>query len=321
MDILNVSKSIFDPFDAYYKNYPVIHDTITFSDSFTELLNHEFFQSLSFSDSFSIEGTFDRTLSDNLSLNSYTIIYSPILWNESISFSDVFDTHIYFETISQNLTFNQSFNRQLHNTPAFSDVLFFDDTWHIKYKTNFDINQQLFLIDNFGLHGHYTFAFHDQLSFSEDHVSELFDNEIITLDVWQVTKDSTECFNPFIYLNSLTSAIKLESPVFGDLQANINEISINRTINGSRFSYIKTSRRKHLKYEFNLRCNKYLELLDFIDQSYLNTITLTNWKNEVWMVRLVNDPIELKAPSRDMYSITLEFEGYLVKKGIYKCQE
>lgn len=321
MDILNVSKSIFDPFGGYYKNYPIITDTLVLVDSFDITHVRTISQSLTFFDGFVLAGDHDESLSDTLTFVSDFSVGGQITLSDSISFSDSFVSHDTHLTLSDILTLTQTYTKSFNPRSAYSDILLLDDTFSIAYATALTISDDLSLVDSIGLHGHYTIALFDILNLSEDHVNIIFDNNVISIDSWQIIKVSTADFTPFILLNSLTSAIMLESPVFGDLQASINEIMVNRTINGSRYSYIKTSKRKHLKYEFNLRCDKYLELLDFIDQAILDWITLTNWKNEIWRVQIINDDLQLKAPSRDIYSIVLEFEGYLLNTGIYKCLE
>ncbi len=125
---------------------------------------------------------------------------------------------------------------------------------------------------------------------------------------------------PFIILTSTFSAITLVNPNFGDSEALINEVIINKTVGGARYSYIKTSARRKIEYTFNIRYSKMLELQLFLDNNNLEWILLTNWKNEIFYAKVTNNPVIFKGISRGWYSVELQFDVYSVQKGFYLCK-
>lgn len=357
MNITNVSRSIFTPLGAYDALQPILSQSISFSDSFTEFVVHGISQSLSFSDSFTHSNKLSPPFSQSISFVSSFIVEhdlsrtisqslvftDSLIWNgleytsQSLVFSQsLIHSNILVRTLSNTLTFTDKIFRAekirqallfvdsfevLYSNTIFTDVLHFNDQFIHNVTVPQDINDHLFFNDHFGLHGRYTYSWHDVLIFPEPYTNKLIDNSYITIPNWVIFINRKNDYNKYLFLRSQNGSIMLASPLFGDLQSNIAEVRINRTVGGARYSYVKTSSRKHLKYEFNMRQDKYNELITFLDETNLDLITLTNWKEETWLVRIVNNPIILKAIKRDTYSVILEFEGFKSINGNYLCLE
>lgn len=114
---------------------------------------------------------------------------------------------------------------------------------------------------------------------------------------------------------SSSRAIILPNPEYNDTESLVGAISIQRTITGGTFSYVKKSNNRKLKYKFLIGQRKAYEtrkfLLDFLGER----LTLNNFKGEIWSGYLLTDPAEIISTMRgdpcigDLYSIDLEFQG------------
>ena len=102
----------------------------------------------------------------------------------------------------------------------------------------------------------------------------------------------------------------LPNPEFSDTINNEVGISVKRSMNGTLYSYVKTSDRKKLIYDFNMTREKSLELLEFIKVYHYYNIKMTNFKGEVWNVKLITDLHDLTAITIGEYqTIRLEMSG------------
>lgn len=101
----------------------------------------------------------------------------------------------------------------------------------------------------------------------------------------------------------------LPNPQMSDVENHQTELSIKRSMNNTKRTYIKRSPRRLLTYEFILTRQKALELRAFIELYYYSRIVLINHKDEEWVVSLVNNPFEFNATFREYMTITLNFEG------------
>ncbi len=197
----------------------------------------------------------------------------------------------------------------------------FDVTTTTQTTTNI-----LRLTDKFILEGHTQRTWEDFLIFQEPFVTTRVDNRFVTSPNWivYVTKKGTDglpIVPTYTTLYSINGSVLLPNPLFGDNQESVNEVLINQTVGGKRFSYVKTSKRKKLEYKFEFRYAKMVELQEFLDGSNTEWLTLINWKSEIWNVKIVNNPIVYTGVSPGWYSVEFDFEGYRVQTGIYNCLE
>jgi len=101
----------------------------------------------------------------------------------------------------------------------------------------------------------------------------------------------------------------LPDPQLGDTQNAQQSISINRTIDGTRYSYVKKPGLKKLVYHFSLSRMKAEELKAFIAAYYRAKILLTNHKGELWAVWLTANPFDFAYKGNDTVEIDLEMQG------------
>lgn len=105
----------------------------------------------------------------------------------------------------------------------------------------------------------------------------------------------------------------LPDPEFHDEENRQVVMNLQYAMDGTSFTNIKSNDRIKLVYDFNLTRFKSLELFAFIDAYFDYNIRLTNWKNEVWVVNIVNNPQDFVAIAfKEINTIRLEFEGELL---------
>jgi hypothetical protein len=112
-----------------------------------------------------------------------------------------------------------------------------------------------------------------------------------------------------------SNVIVLPSAEFDDRESGLGKVNIKRAMDGTRRVYKREQPSSRLVYEFVMDRFKAIELRQFIVNNNSNVIRMTNWKGEIWMVVLTNNPF---AFTEDAYregvcgnrsSITLEFQG------------
>ncbi len=118
----------------------------------------------------------------------------------------------------------------------------------------------------------------------------------------------------------LASTTVLPDPQFNDAQAMQHGVTIQRAMDGTRYTHVHTTDSRHkLTYQFSLSRMKALELRAFIQAFFRSQVRLTNHKGEIWRVWFVNNPFEFDAveraggyPGDEMSAVTLECEGFLI---------
>ena len=118
----------------------------------------------------------------------------------------------------------------------------------------------------------------------------------------------------------LASTTVLPDPQFNDAQAMQHGVTIQRAMDGTRYTHVHTTDGRHkLTYQFSMSRMKALELRAFIQAFFRSQVRLTNHKGEIWRVWFVNNPFEFDAveraggyPGDEMIAVTLECEGFLI---------
>jgi hypothetical protein len=218
------------------------------------------------------------------------------------------------ETVTDNLDLTQTVGIVLTVQHPITDILDFQQTVTLYRSQIMTVSDVIEFEDTLTIAGNFTTVIRHTIPFSESTIDRIYENNIISVPSVLILKEQN-----YVTLQSPTSAIILPNPLFSDTESNVNDVHLSKTVGGKKYSYIKTTKRKHLKYEFNFRYKKCLELRNFLDSSNDIWLTMTNWKNEVWKVILINNPITFTAIDREMYSVTLEFEGYKIVPGDYRC--
>ena len=124
----------------------------------------------------------------------------------------------------------------------------------------------------------------------------------------------------------------LPNPTFGDSENPTVELSILRTINGNRRTYVKTKTsqlpvttigpRRRLSWTFRLTRNKALEVFEFYRAYNSQPIFINDHNNRGWVGWIINNPFEIEMsrrgtptvqgwPTGETCQVTIEFEGAL----------
>lgn len=118
-----------------------------------------------------------------------------------------------------------------------------------------------------------------------------------------------------------TTVLILPNPQFGDGETVVRDINIQRSMDGTPYSYLKTSSQVRLTYSLILTRMKSLELLEFLESFAGETWRLTDHKNDTYVGDLVTNNLQLQNFRRAVYSdgsvyssleqvsINIEFEG------------
>lgn len=118
----------------------------------------------------------------------------------------------------------------------------------------------------------------------------------------------------------IQTAIILPSADFGDqhgLAINLNRMV---SITNVRYTYIKRKQRDKINCTITMPLNKVFELQAFINLYLLEDIKLTDYKNDIWNVKLMNNPFEHNFFARGEYAtIVLNFEGVKVHAASINC--
>lgn len=117
----------------------------------------------------------------------------------------------------------------------------------------------------------------------------------------------------------------LPNPDLGDLRSKVLSVNIRNTINGTFYSYKKSNAtyitnpnntvskydRYRLIWEFKLRRGKADELKAFIETYSGYAWRVVDWKERVYRVHLINDPVDFTCITGDgLHVVRLELEGY-----------
>ncbi len=115
------------------------------------------------------------------------------------------------------------------------------------------------------------------------------------------------------------TALLLPNPLLGDLEGRDQTLQFRRSIDGTRYTYIKTSDRKRLTFTWEvLGRGKLVEVQEFYKNYTSERILLTDFRGDIWDVIFSENPITITMDTRsanaggirfESGSLTLEFLG------------
>lgn len=113
-----------------------------------------------------------------------------------------------------------------------------------------------------------------------------------------------------VRLQSHQTVTYLPNPEFGDSEAILSGVQRTRAIDGSLYTYVKTTTRRKLLLQFNLTREKALELNAFLQAYHAETVLLTDHNDVEWTGKFTSNPFDFSGDGRDERQvIQLEFEG------------
>lgn len=118
----------------------------------------------------------------------------------------------------------------------------------------------------------------------------------------------------YVILQVPSRTIILPAAELNDGENNESILSIRRMMNGDTKTYVKTTNRVKLSYDFVIDTDKAEELEKFIYDFNTDYMSLINWKDEIWRVQLQNNPVSFVTEGRygncrEKNNVTLDFEG------------
>jgi len=128
---------------------------------------------------------------------------------------------------------------------------------------------------------------------------------------------TTELRAPYPAIETITV---LPNPAFGDSEALASSVSIRRSMNGTKRTYVKKNGRRRLLLDYALSRAKAHELIRFIRQYHSTRLGFQDHLDRLWQGYLIGNPLELETtrrgnganPACERVSIRIEFEGEFV---------
>jgi hypothetical protein len=110
------------------------------------------------------------------------------------------------------------------------------------------------------------------------------------------------------------------NPEFGDSESLGVNVTIERAMDGTVYSYVKRKGRRILQWTFTLTRNKALELRAFFLSYYASRVKITDHQGREWVGYFTSNPFEFSTdakaspaidpmPRGEHQTITVEFEG------------
>lgn len=101
----------------------------------------------------------------------------------------------------------------------------------------------------------------------------------------------------------------LPNPETSDTENPIHSLDIKQAMDGTKYTYVKSNPNRSLNYTFRLTRQKGLELRAFIQAYHRTLIRMTNHKNEIWDIKLINNPFSFETLNGETVIVTLQLEG------------
>jgi hypothetical protein len=120
--------------------------------------------------------------------------------------------------------------------------------------------------------------------------------------------------NDVVVMQCDSQALVLPAPEMSDSLSSVDNMNLRRAMNGTVYTYVQRTGLSKLEYKFIMDRYKAYELRVFIQNNLSKQQTLTNWKGEIWLGYISNNPFNFTnvpgyGPCGERYECTVEFEG------------
>jgi hypothetical protein len=109
------------------------------------------------------------------------------------------------------------------------------------------------------------------------------------------------------------------NPVFGDAESALQTMEIKRSINNTRYTYVKTrNQRRRLSFRFDLSQAKAFELMEFIRSYHRVQVQIVDHLSQKWIGYIITNPNEVESQAKAIKNegamfghgnVQIEFEG------------
>lgn len=114
----------------------------------------------------------------------------------------------------------------------------------------------------------------------------------------------------------LETASILPNPQMSDVQAQLHEVEVRRSMNNTKRTYVKSTDRELITHAYRITRGKSLELEAFINAYYGSKIKMVDHDDIAWLVYFGSNPFEFNGagravgvPGDEMQTITVTYEG------------
>jgi len=119
---------------------------------------------------------------------------------------------------------------------------------------------------------------------------------------------------------SLQTLTVMPNPQFSDQETNLNTVSRNTAMDGTRYTYVRRRTRRKMLWTFRLSRPKALEVQAFFKSYFASQIRITDHRSRTWIGHFTSNPFEFEAigraapainpmPRGETMSVEIEFEG------------
>lgn len=252
--------------------------------------------------SFLFSQTFSRTVTYNISLTQ-TIQLRSITEEKKIVYPSITHSLTLNQKISRNFIVNHSLNiiqnisQTKKSSRIFNQTLNFSSIFHIQTRLNFNLSDTI-------------------VFYSNNKKRSQIGGQIITIPPFIVNLVPRVCR---VILSTPQKNIVLPCPLFGDDEGLLSTLNIKRTMTTNVYTYIKQTDLNKLSYTFKISTKKARELRKFLMEYMSNIINVNNWKGEIWVTQITNNPVEeiskeLAFNCDEFIETTLEFEGICLSR-------
>ena len=257
-------------------------------------------------------GTFHISLIDNVTVIDQVRVLGAIYthsFTDTVTVSDKVNT-IWNHHIQHDIAVTDVINAKRHITRSIStlDILSSD----LKQDETFELFDNDVVFSQFSANLDIIRSFEDIAATSEELNATLF---IPEPGPHPPVPGIPTAYGFLTVLETIYGTIILPLPELNDTQKNNDIVNVRRSMSGTLHAYIKKVYAQTLQYSFILDYPKALELKQWARTNFTETIKLTNFKGEIWQVKIVDDDLNLvnegryAGNPRQKTTVTLTFEG------------
>ncbi|NJL72805.1 MAG: hypothetical protein HC888_15215 [Candidatus Competibacteraceae bacterium] len=109
---------------------------------------------------------------------------------------------------------------------------------------------------------------------------------------------------------NIQSTLLLPEPMFSNVEASQPDVSIKRSMNGTKRTYVKPSSQSRLNYVLRLSWQEASILKQFVTLYIGKEFLLTDHEDVQWVVSMTRNPLEFTTIARDGFrTVPIAFEG------------
>lgn len=221
-----------------------------------------------------------------------------------------------FRTAFNTLTFLQDLVKSRF-TQSESSILAFAQTLELTHVKNISVSNRINLSQLPERQNTYGRSVSNNLVFLPERRQEIRIGELLVVVTPTVTGtviSRTVKKRNLMLLEVAGVSVVLPAPQFGDREGLMDAFNMNISMTGEIYTTIKRTGTKALSYEWDLSYRKAEELAGFIWENNAKAIKVTTWEGEVWLARMVGNPVELRDMLRvgdcdSKVFVQLDFEG------------